>query len=253
MDAGGGSVTYTPNQGAAAPDTDSFAYTVEDGAGGSATANVAITIGAASGPPTATHDTATTDEDTPVTIDLLANDHDPDGDALRVTALTDPTVGTLVDHGDGTVTYTPNANANGADTFSYTITDDHFGFDTATVSITVNAVNDIPTASSGTVTISAGTATSFQLLGSDVETCDLAFSIVAPPAVGSVSGPTAVACTAGSAEQGQGRGRLHARGRLDRHGYVHLPDRRWDGVVTGRDRRGQGDRAGERGPCRRPR
>jgi subtilisin family serine protease len=215
---GGTTVTYTPGTGVG-PGVDSFSYTVSDGAGGSATANVAITIGAASQPPTATNDSVSTAEDTPVTIDLLANDDDPDGDPLRVIALTDPSIGGLVDHGDGTVTYTPNANANGADSFDYTITDDRFGFDTATVSITVDPVNDIPTASSGVVTISANTPTSFQLLGSDVETCNLAFSIVTPPAVGSVGSLGAVACTPGTPNK-------------DKAGITYTPKAGWIGTDT---------------------
>ena len=55
--------------------------------------------------------------------DLLANDTDVDGDTLTVTAVTSGTSGTAVLNGDGTVTYTPDANFNGADAFTYTVTD----------------------------------------------------------------------------------------------------------------------------------
>ena len=97
-------------------------------------------------PPVADDDTGTTDEDTPVTIDVLSNDSDVDGDSLSVVGTTDPSNGSIVDHGDGTVTYTPDPNFHGIDSFTYTISDGNGGTDTATVTITVDPVNDDPDA-----------------------------------------------------------------------------------------------------------
>uniref|UniRef100_UPI002610B880 Ig-like domain-containing protein n=1 Tax=uncultured Christiangramia sp. TaxID=503836 RepID=UPI002610B880 len=74
---------------------------------------------------------ATTSEDTPVQIDVLNNDSDPDGDELTVTEVTQPGNGSAVINTDGTVTYSPNANFNGTDTFTYTISDGNGGTDTA--------------------------------------------------------------------------------------------------------------------------
>ncbi len=92
----------------------------------------------ANNPPDAVDDSATTDMDTPVTIDVLANDTDPDvGDILSVTSLGTPGAGAVVDHGDGTVTYTPDVGATGPDSFTYTISDGNGGEDTATVHVTV--------------------------------------------------------------------------------------------------------------------
>lgn len=99
--------------------------------------------------PAANDDNATTDEDTPATINVFANDSDADADTLTITALTQPANGTAVDNGDGTVTYTPNADFNGSDSFTYTISDGQGGTDTATVNVTVNAVNDAPSFTSG--------------------------------------------------------------------------------------------------------
>jgi hypothetical protein len=88
-------------------------------------------------PPVAQDDVATTQRDTAVTVDVLANDSDPDGDPLTVVAVADPAHGSAVDNGDGTVTYTPDAGFVGADTFAYTISDGAGGSDGATVFVTV--------------------------------------------------------------------------------------------------------------------
>ncbi|MFN2626811.1 MAG: cadherin-like domain-containing protein, partial [Mycobacteriales bacterium] len=71
--------------------------------------------------PQANDDSATTAEDTAVRINVLANDTDPGGSALTVTAVSTPSAGTAVNNGDGTVTYTPNRGFSGSDTFGYTI------------------------------------------------------------------------------------------------------------------------------------
>lgn len=95
--------------------------------------------------PTPIMDEATTDEDTPVTINILANDTDPDGDPLTVDSVGDPEHGTVVLNGDGTITYTPEMNYYGTDTFDYTVNDDQGGSATAAVTVTINSVNDAPT------------------------------------------------------------------------------------------------------------
>ncbi len=103
--------------------------------------NVTITQDAAA---QANDDTATTNEDTAVDINVLTNDSDPDGDVLTVTAASDPANGTTAINPDKTVKYTPDLNFNGSDSFTYTIDDGHGGTDTATVNVTVNGVNDAP-------------------------------------------------------------------------------------------------------------
>ena len=81
-------------------------------------------------------------------ITVLGNDTDPDtGDTRTITEVTQPTNGTVVITGGGTgLTYTPDANFTGTDSFTYTVSDGAFATDTATVSVTVTAVNDAPTA-----------------------------------------------------------------------------------------------------------
>src|SRR5439155_1193585 len=83
---------------------------------------------------------------TPVTIAVLANDQDPDGDVLRALLVTSPLHGTLVNNANGSFSYTPNANFFGTDTFTYKANDGEFDSNVATVTITVTPVNDAPVA-----------------------------------------------------------------------------------------------------------
>ncbi|MDN2661698.1 tandem-95 repeat protein, partial [Neptunomonas sp. CHC150] len=96
--------------------------TVSDGNGGTSTATVAVTINAVNDNPTTAGESATTDEDTPVTVDVLANDSDVDGDTLSVDSATAAN-GAVAINPDGTITYTPNADFNGSDTITYTVSD----------------------------------------------------------------------------------------------------------------------------------
>ena len=89
--------------------------------------------------PVAFNDSAATDADTAVTIDVLANDTDADGDSLTIDSVTDPANGSVVNNGSD-VTYTPDPGFSGSDTFDYTVSDGNGGTDTATVTVTVNEV-----------------------------------------------------------------------------------------------------------------
>jgi hypothetical protein len=93
-----------------------------------------------------------TSEDTAVTFNVLANDSDPDGDPIIISSFTFPTHGQLISGGAGSFTFTPAANFNGSDSFTYTIRDGKGGEATATVSITVNPVPDLPIANNDSVT-----------------------------------------------------------------------------------------------------
>ena len=77
---------------------------------------------------------------------MLANDSDADGDALTASVVTNPTHGTLTLTANGAVTYTPAANYNGPDSFTYKANDSTADSNTAAVNITVIAVNDAPVA-----------------------------------------------------------------------------------------------------------
>ncbi len=162
----GADFTYTPKAGFVG--TDSFTYTISDGKGGTATGTVTITVNAAANqPPKAVNDTATTTAGKAVTVNVLANDSDPDSDTLSVTANTNPANGTVTRSG-GNITYTPKAGFTGTDTFTYTISDGKGGTATGTVTITVNAAaNQPPKAVNDTATTTAGKAVTVNVLAND--------------------------------------------------------------------------------------
>jgi len=130
-------VFFSPNvQGVS-----TFTYIVSDGRGGTATGTVTVTTTApANRVPLAANDSATTVVGTAVVVNVLANDSDPDGDALTVTAITQPAAGTVAISNVGrSVTFTPNVNSSvAAQTFNYTISDGRGGTATAQVSVVSN-------------------------------------------------------------------------------------------------------------------
>ena len=141
-------VTYTPAANYNGPD--SFTYKANDGALDSNVATVTITVTAVNDAPVAVNDSYSTNEDTPLTIaapGVLANDTDVDSATLTAVAGQRPGHGTLTLNADGSFTYTPAANFNGSDSFTYKANDGSLDSNTATVTITINAVNDAPVAS----------------------------------------------------------------------------------------------------------
>ena len=119
--------------------------TASDGKGGTDSITVTINVSNVNEAPTAVNDTATTDEDQSVRIDVLANDTDPDTEraALTVSVLRDPLDGTARVESDRTITYTPNANFAGENSFTYSVSDGSLS-DDGSVTVTVEAVNDAP-------------------------------------------------------------------------------------------------------------
>ncbi len=122
-------------------------------------------------PPVADNDTTMTTEDTPVVINVLFDDSDPDGllvgDSVRI--LTSPTMGVAIDNGDSTVTYTPSPNTFGVDSFEYEICDVGIPSlcDTAWVIITVDPVNDPPVAVNDTTITDEGIPVAINVLLND--------------------------------------------------------------------------------------
>ncbi|MCG9766730.1 tandem-95 repeat protein, partial [Vibrio alginolyticus] len=135
-----GSVTYTPNDNYHG--TDSFTYIVTSG-GVSESTTVNVDVTPVNDAPVAKDDTATTQEDTAVTIDVLPNDTDIDGDTLSIESASVPSDQGTVEIIDGKLVFTPAENFNGDAEITYTVTDGALT-DQATVNVTVNAVNDAP-------------------------------------------------------------------------------------------------------------
>ncbi|HLL52767.1 MAG TPA: cadherin-like domain-containing protein, partial [Myxococcaceae bacterium] len=139
--------------------------------------------------PVAVADTVTTNEDTAVTTSVLANDTGLRDTPLTVTITTPPTRGTAVVNAGYTVTYTPNANYNGSDSYTYRVQDADGQFSSAVVSLTVNPVNDgAPVAVNDTVTTAEDTAVTTNVLANDTNLGDapITVSIAAAPTNGTV-------------------------------------------------------------------
>jgi len=125
---------------------DEFVYTLVDADGDTSAARLAISQTEPSNTaPIAANDSYTTTEDTAVTLNVLANDSDTDGDAFLLWGYTQAANGTVSTDVNGNLVYTPNADWSGIDTFTYTLRDSKGGVDTATVSVNVTPVADAPT------------------------------------------------------------------------------------------------------------
>jgi hypothetical protein len=144
--------------------TTSFTYTLD----GASTATVTITVTPVDDPATAVDDAFTVAEDSAATtLDVLANDTDIDGGgAIALQSVTQPANGTVVLVGTTAVSYQPNADFAGTDTFTYTLA----GGSTATVRVTVTNVDDAPVAVDDAATVSedAG-ATAIPVLTNDTD------------------------------------------------------------------------------------
>ncbi|MEI9535678.1 Ig-like domain-containing protein, partial [Moellerella wisconsensis] len=182
-----GKATYTPNPGAHGEDT--FTYTVKDKAGNiSQPATVTVHISAN---PDAQDDGASTQENTPVAIDVLGNDSDKDGDLdpTSVTVVTPPSQGKVViDPITGKATYTPNPGAHGEDTFTYTVKDKAGNISqpaTVTVHISAN-----PDAQDDGASTQENTPVAIDILNNDSDKDDdldpTSVTVVTPPSQGKV-------------------------------------------------------------------
>ncbi|MFH1725517.1 MAG: Ig-like domain-containing protein [Elusimicrobiota bacterium] len=189
-------LTYTPGADYNGPD--SFSFVGNDGKADSNEATVAITVNAVNDPPVAADASVTTDEDAPAAITLSASD--VESPSLDYTVLTQPEHGTL----SGTapdLTYTPDADYNGSDSFTFKANDGEADSNEATVSISVTPVNDAPAARDGSIATDEDTESGpIALEADDVDGDALSFYMGSCPAHGTLkdAGGAAVDC-AGSA------------------------------------------------------
>ncbi len=184
-------LTYTPSDNYHG--LDSFTFKANDGTLDSNVVEIGITVRPVNDASRAEDDAATTPEDNAIAINVLTNDSDVDGDPLAVTSVTQPAHGVASSNADGTIAYTPNANFNGADSFTYTISDGHGGSASATVSVTITPVNDAPVANHGHAATDEDTSVQIALVAGDVDNSTLSFVILDAPLHGTlieVSGNT---------------------------------------------------------------
>jgi VCBS repeat-containing protein len=123
---------------------------------------------------------------------VLANDTDADGDPLTATLVAGPTNGTLTLNADGSFSYTPSANFNGSDSFTYSASDGTSSTDPITVTITVNPVNDSPIAEDDAYSVVAGNTLEVALPGvlandTDVDGDALIATLVSGPSSGTLT------------------------------------------------------------------
>jgi VCBS repeat-containing protein len=140
----GGKLAYTP-----APDfhgQDSVTYTVQDSSGWTATATVTIAVTSENDDPVAVDDSVTVAEDSTATVlDLVGNDSDPDADALTLVSVSGASHGTVRHHTDGSWTYRPDPDFNGAESLVYSVSDGQASA-SGVVTIVVSPVDDAPVA-----------------------------------------------------------------------------------------------------------
>jgi len=184
-----GSFTYWPK--ANFNGTDSFTYHARDGKYNSATVKVTITVGSVNDAPVAVNDSYSVSEDQTLNVaapGVLGNDSDVEGNPITAVKDTDPGSGTLTINANGSFSYKPNANFSGTDSFKYHAWDGTAGSNVATVTITVNGVNDPPAANNQSVTAEGNTAKAITLTATDVDGDALTYTIVTSPSHGGLSG-----------------------------------------------------------------
>ncbi len=136
----GGSIVFTPAAGFTG--TEVFNYSISDGKGGSDTASVTVTVSpqpTQNSAPIALNDSASVAKNSSVTISVLSNDSDPEGDQLTVVSATQGSKGSVRRNSNGTITYTPAKSFKSGDSFSYTISD---GNKTATATVIISLQDD---------------------------------------------------------------------------------------------------------------
>jgi hypothetical protein len=181
VDSNLGIVEYTPDANYNGPDSLTFQAT--DGTADSAIATLDITVNPVNDDPVANDDNFAGTEDNPLELDVLADDSDIDGDALAVDEISDsPSHGIADISLDGSsITYMPDLDFNGTDSFEYKVTDGNGGTDTATVTITIGAINDAPDAENGSALVSEDSSVDIMLNSTDSDGDPLLISIVTMP------------------------------------------------------------------------
>ena len=193
IDSATDAITYTPQ--ADYFGSDNFSYRIKDSQGAeSNVASVSLTLNSVNDNPVLADDSASTSEDNSLLIDVLANDSDVDNsiDSASLLVVSDPVSGTVM-VANGELYYSPDADFNGSDSFTYKVADSSGSYgEAATVVINVAAVNDAPVISGTPATsVAEDSAYSFTPAGSDVDAGDyLTYSITNMPSWASFNAVT---------------------------------------------------------------
>jgi len=170
-----GSLSFTPAPNFFGPTQ--FSYAVTDVNGASSTATVDITVNGTEDPPMATNDSLVAQEDTPLLLDLLSNDVDPDNTTLQITEIDGQPIapggsvpvanGSVVMAPDGSVQFVPDPDVNGPASFTYTVTDPTGLTSTATADLIINPTPDAPEPVDDVITIDEDGAAPLSLIAND--------------------------------------------------------------------------------------
>jgi Bacterial Ig domain len=182
-----GSILYTPQ--ADFSGSDYFTYSITDSSGDSDAASVYVTVAPIATGFKAVTDALVTSEDSPVTLNILNNDQNPENLLLNLAIHGSPFYGMAQVNQDGGLTYIPNADFNGTDSFTYSLTDAEGNTSIASVNITVSPVNDFPIAVGDVATTLEDEPVTLQLLAndSDIDNDSLSTSLRSTPANGIVT------------------------------------------------------------------
>jgi VCBS repeat-containing protein len=172
-----GTFTYTPNSNFFG--SDSFTYVNNNGTFDSRIVTVNLTVNPVNDAPISISDSFTLDEDNSFNGNVLLNDSDIENDKLIAKLVTNTANGTLSISDNGEFNYTPNANFNGNDSFSYQAFDGNILGEITTVNLTVNAVNDAPIANNDSFTLNINQSITFSdITANDVDVDGDAINIV---------------------------------------------------------------------------
>jgi len=166
-----GAVRYTPTANYNGDDSFTFTVSTTSPAATSSAGTVSITVNAQNDAPVASNVSVTTDEDTAKVITLSGSDPVEES-TVTYHKVTDPSNGSVGNITNNSITYTPNSNYNGADSFTYKVNDGNLDSNIATVSITVDPVADNPTATLADFSVNEDTSITVNLSGTDPDALD---------------------------------------------------------------------------------
>ena len=178
----GGSWTYTPD-----PDfhgSDSFTFRANDGTVNSNTVTLSITVDSVNDAPVCSADTSSGNEDTDQSGTITCAD--TEGDALTYAKVGGASDGSATVDADGSWSYSPDTNFNGSDSFTFRANDGSDNSNTATMSITVNAVNDAPVCQDLSLATAKNVAVAGTVNCTDVENDPLVLRVSTAPGSGTV-------------------------------------------------------------------